>query len=108
MKSVKSRSVREGLLFSFAFGGLTLAVMLGFFWLTGTFFPENMNGLMMSPARITGMALTYSTTPAFLLATLIYSENRTRFILGQLVNSGRVTRAAAASHGAGDGGIGAA
>jgi len=71
-------------------GGLVLSLMLVFFWLTGALFPADSNGLDMSPAQITGMALTYSVTPAFLLASLIYSHRRTRISIDQLVDLGRV------------------
>jgi hypothetical protein len=80
--------------------------MLLFFWLSNALFPEHTTGLGWSPAQITGMALTYSTTPAFLLATLIYSHRRTRESLDQLVNAGRVNREVANSVGAGGSGLG--
>lgn len=105
---MKSRSKSASLRSALVVGGLTLVALLGFFWLTGTLFPEDMNGLMMTPAQITGMALTYATTPAFLLAILIYSDSRTRSILDELVDSGRVTREAASAHGTREGGIGTA
>ena len=89
-------------------GVASLTTMLLFFWLSNVLFPETTTGLRMSPAQITGMALTYSTTPSFLLATLIYSQRRTRISLEELVNAGRMNREVAISRGAGGVGIGPA
>jgi hypothetical protein len=83
-----------------AVGILTLSVMLLYFWLSGALFPENTTGYAMSAARATGMALTYATTPAFILAALFFSQRRTRAMLDQLANSGNVSREAATSCGA--------
>jgi hypothetical protein len=97
-----ARSQRhEGSGFSpLAVGLLTLSVMLLYFWLSGALFPKDTTGFAMSPAQITGMALTYSTTPAFTIAALFFAERRTRAMLDQLVNSGNVNREAARSCGA--------
>ena len=49
-----------------AVGAATLVAMLLYFWLSGAMFPADTRELWMTPAQLTGMALTYSTTPAFL------------------------------------------
>jgi hypothetical protein len=97
-----ARSQRhEGSGFSpLAVGLLTLSVMLLYFWLSGALFPKDTTGYGKSPAQATGMALTYSATPAFMIAALFFSERRTHAMLDQLVNSGNVNREAARSCGA--------
>jgi hypothetical protein len=103
-----SRGANAGGISPVAAGILTLALMLVYFWLSGTLFPDDTTGYHMSSAQITGMSLTYSTTPAFLVAALLYSQRRTHIILDQLVHSGCVTREAAMSSGAGGTAIGLA
>ena len=81
----------------FAVSTLTLLVMLVYFWLSDALFPDDTTDFGMSSAQITGMALTYSTSPAFLLAALFYAQRRTRTILDGFVRSGSVSREAATS-----------
>lgn len=78
----------------FAVGLALLGVLLLFFWLIGALSPEALPGFPMSPARTTGMALTYATTPAFLIGALLYADRRTRLNVEQLVDSGCVPREA--------------
>ena len=49
-------------------GTLTLSLMLIYFWMSDALFPDDTTGYRMSSVQITGMALTYSTSPAFMLA----------------------------------------
>jgi hypothetical protein len=106
---VKVQSVIAARYFPILVGCFVLLALLLFFWLSNALFPEHATGLVgWSPLYITGMALTHSTIPAFLLATLIYSDRRTRESLDQLVNAGRVNQEAAMSVGAGGSGLGLA
>ncbi len=68
--------------------------MLLYLWVSGALFPDDAGG-RLSPARIAGMALTYSTTPASLLAGLLYLQRSTAASLDQLIDSGSVDRGAA-------------
>jgi hypothetical protein len=77
-----------------------LVVLLGFFWISGTLFPESTTGYLLSPAQVTGMALTYSTTPAFLVAITIFLQRKSVEVVDQLVDSGNVRRETAISCGA--------
>jgi hypothetical protein len=83
----------------FAVGVLTLSVLLLYFWLSGSLFAGEMPDFWMSSAQTTGMVLTYATSPAFLLASLLYAQRRTRANLDQLVRSGSLSREAAATRG---------
>ncbi len=80
-------------------GGLTLIAMLLFFWISGALFPSDTVGTGMSSAQITGMALTYSTTSALLLASNAYMKRRTPGILNQLVQIGGLSLEGASSCG---------
>jgi hypothetical protein len=78
-------------------GMLTLAGLLAYFWLSGALFSKDMTGFWMSSAQTTGMALTYSTSPAFMIAILVYGRRRTRAIVDQFADSGMLDRAVAES-----------
>ncbi len=83
-------------------GALVLAAMMFFFWVVGDLFPKETFGFWASPAQITGMALTYATSVAFLLASEIYLRRRTRAFMDQLVASGCVNREVANANRGGD------
>ncbi len=80
-----------------ALGTLMLSAMLLYFWLSGTLFASTDPAPWLTSARATGAALTYSTIPAFLIATWRYAKRRDRLTLRQLVASGSLPREMAPS-----------
>lgn len=70
-----------------AVGLVVLALLLLGFWLSGTLYPGDIEGYRISSTQVTGMALTYSATPAFLIAALLYARRRTHEMLDELVAS---------------------
>jgi len=76
-------------------GLVLLAVLLLYFWLSGALFSDDMSGFWMSSAQTSGMSLTYSTSPAFMVASLLYARRRTRVVVDRLVESKVVDQEAA-------------
>lgn len=92
----KTERTGVGDLSPLAVGFVTLVALLFYFWISDALFPADTGRYRMSSAQVTGMALTYSATPAFLLAALIYAQRRTRAALDLVARSGCVSREAAA------------
>lgn len=77
-------------------GAITFGVLLLYYWLSGLFLPEEGTGFWLTPAKATGSALTYATTPAFLLAATRAVGRRTRTMLIRLYESNTIDARAVA------------